>query len=334
MLIFLIPRQLPAFMLAIYWAAVIYSFYCGLIGVLVRNELGGIIAVLFLANIDVGYLEIPGYSTVLDEWFAVLLPGFFPTQLAIDAAFTSRLEKPWPSLWSIPHAGVVAGFMLLGYQRATHIHTFLPEQRGRGRWRIAAAIVAAVLVLAGGAYARDYYQAQPRTVEADGRISAPEARVIAPVTGRIRDLRIALGDRVAEDASVALIEDQVTQATVPLRAPVSGTVTRVDVREGENLIQGGVMAGIHRLDQLEVVLEVEETQVASVAVGQQVQLKFASLGESVTAVVTEIAQEPLPPELGVTESTKRVRKYAVKVPLPRPDERLRLGMAVRGKIIV
>lgn len=334
MLFFLMPRQLPAFVLAVFWAAVIYSFYGGLIGVLVRNELGGIIAVLFLANIDVGYLEIPGYSTVLEEWWAVLLPGYFPTQLAIDAGFTSRPEKLAQSFWSVPHALVVAGFMMLAYQRATHVHEFLPERRGGRAWRIGLA----ALVLAGSAggfwYGRSYFEAQPRTVQADGRVAAPAVRLISPVTGRVRDLRVAQGDRVESDAILALMEDQVSQATVTLRAPGPGTVTTLDVREGEIVVAGAVMAQIHRLDRLEVVLEVEETSVAQVVVGQRVELKFAALGESIEAVVTEIAQEPLPPDPGVTESAKRVRKYGVKVPLPRPDERLRLGMAVKGRVFL
>lgn len=332
MLLFIVPRQFAAYMLAVYWAAMIYSFYGALAGVLIRNELGGVIAVLFLANIDVGYLELPGFSSVLDQWWIVLLPGYFPVQLAIDAAFTSRAELLLSSFWSVPHGLVIAGLMLGAYERATEVHPFMPERPGRSVLRTIMAAVAVIVVGGGGVYAYTAYRDRPSVVEADGRITAPSAQVVSLWNGRVRELRVAEGDDVTQDQIIGWIEDEVTRVTSPARAPMTGRVTRLPVRTGENVVQGYAIATVHELDQLEATLEVEETAIATVAVGQRADLTFASLGETLHGTVREIAQEPLPPEPGVSERTRRIRKYAVKVALPQPDGRLRLGMGVKGKI--
>ena len=291
-------------------------------------------AILFFVNIDIGYLQVPGYSTILDEWWAPLLPGYFPAQLAIDAAFTARLEWLAASFWSVPHAIVIAGVMLAGYQRATNVHTFLPEQGQRRPVRRLIIALVGVLAVVGGAVGYVQYQTQPATIETSGRVRAPEARVVSVVSGRIREMLVEEGQDVVANQIVAWAEDHLTGSTAPLRAPMDGTVTSVTSKAGENVIQGSVVALIHRLDQMEVRLEVEETAVTEVRVGQRVELKFASLGESVVSTVGEIGHQPLPPEPGATENERRVRKYAVTVPLPRVNERLRLGMAVSATVFL
>jgi biotin carboxyl carrier protein len=332
MLFFTLPRQLPAYALALFWAALIYSMYGMLTGVLVRHEWGGILIMLFLPSIDAGYLQVPGFSNILDEWWARLLPAYFPAQLAVDAAFTAHLEQLGPSFWSFGQSLVVAGLMLLAYQRATHVHPFLPEKPAHTAIRRVVIATAAVVVGVGGGLGYVYYRAQPPVVEADGRLHAPDARIVSPSTGRIRSLTIREGDDVVEDQMVGWVEDLTLAETVPVRAPLSGRITRRPVREGENVVYGDVLAHVHQLDRLEAVLEVEETDIAHVRVGQRVELRFGSLAETREGYVSEIAYEPMPPEQGVSERVRRVRKYAVKAALFEPDPRLRIDMAVRGRI--
>ncbi len=332
MLFFTTPRQLPAYVLALFWAALIYSGYGMLTGVLVRHEWGGILIMLFLPSIDAGYLQVPGFSNVLDEWWARLLPAYFPAQLAVDAAFTSQLEQLGPSFWSLVHSLIITGLVLVGYQRATHVHPFLPEQPSHPVRRLV--VVAVTLLLVGTSVTLGYlyHQSRPAVVEADGRIHAPDARIVSPSTGRIRSFAVREGDDVVQDQIVAWVEDLTLDLTVPVRAPINGHITRRPVREGENVVQGDVLANIHQMDGLEAVLEVEETDVAHVLVGQRVALRFGSLAETIEGYVTEIAHEPMPPEQGVSERVRRVRKFAVKVAMPEPDPRLRIDMAVHGRI--
>jgi biotin carboxyl carrier protein len=316
----------------LFWAALIYSVYGMLTGVLVRHEWGGILIMLFLPSIDAGYLQVPGFSNVLDEWWARLLPAYFPAQLAVDAAFTSQPEQLGPSFWALAHSLVIAGLVLVGYQRATHVHPFLPEKSSHS-WRRRVLVAATLFLLAASAaLGYLYYQAQPAVIEADGRIHAPDARIVSPATGRIRTLAFREGDDVVQDQIVAWVEDQMLHQTIPVYAPISGHITSRPVREGENVVEGEVLANLHQMERLEAVLEVEETDVGHVLVGQRVELRFSSLAETVEGDVTEIAHEPMPPEQGVSERVRRVRKYAVKVAIPEPDWRLRIDMAVHGRI--
>jgi hypothetical protein len=85
---------------------------------------------------------------------------------------------------------------------------------------------------------------------------------------------------------------------------------------------------------MEAVLEVDETQIDDVAIGQFVELTFPALGIVVPSRVAEIASVPLPPDPGVSERTRKIRKYAVKCRLDDPDPRLRIGVAVMGRIFV
>ena len=326
------PQQLIPFYIAIFFAAVLYSFYGALFALFIRNEMGGILAITFLANIDVGYLQLPGYSTVLEEWWIKLLPGYFPVQLAIDAAFTDTAELFLTSLWAIPHGLMIAGFMLGAYQQATEIRPFMPEESGRRFGKLLLFVIGAGLLTAAGVFGYLYASAQPPVVQTDGRVDAPSAQVIPLVSGRIRELRVQEGQPVAEGAIVAWLEDEISQRTLPVRAPITGQVTSLPVRQGENIVQGSPLATIHDLARLEVRLEVAETDIARIAEGQRVELNFASLDAKVITTVREIGTEPLPAEPGTTETTKRIRKYAVKVYLPNPDPRLRLDMAVQGKI--
>lgn len=334
-LIFAFPRQLPEYLLAVFFAAMIYSFYGGLIGMLVRSEMGGIIGISFLANIDIGYLQLPGFSTVLEEWWIKLLPGHFPVQLAIDAAFTARPELLLPSLWSLPHGLIIAGLMLGAYQRATAVRPFLPEERGRQLPRLIGGLAVLGILAFVGLMTYEYYAGKPPAVAAEGRITAPVARILAPTSGQIRNLQLAEGDTVKAGSMVGWIEEYNSSIMRPVNmAALAGTITSLPVREGENVVQGAVLATVHDLKGMEVTLNIEETDVAKVKVGYQVELRFAALNETIVSDIASIGHEPLPPEAGVTEAAKRVRKYPVKVPLPRLDERLRLDMAVSATIFL
>ncbi|GEM_PF-2399524 len=332
MLFFFTPKQFGAYVLAMYQGAMVYGFYGALIATVVKSELGGLIAIVFFANIDLGSLELPGYSNVFGEWWTQFLPGYFPVQLAIDAAFTSRPDLLVPSLWTGPHSLAVVALMLGTYSRATHVHPFLPEHKRHLPW---ASILLTLLLALGAAGGWRYYQewlARPPAVDVEGRVDAPKAQVVALVSGRLRSLEVAEGDDVEEDQIVAWVEDSFTAASLAIRAPVRGRVTTMSVRRGENVVQGAVLAEIHRLNQLEAVLEVDETHIDEVAIGQTVDLILPSLGIHVQTRVAEIASIPLPPDASVSERTRRIRKYAVKCPIEGQEGKLRLGVAVKGRI--
>jgi hypothetical protein len=328
---FFTPIQVLPYALSLFWAAMVYGLYGGLFATLIRNELGGLLAVVFFANFDVGYFQLPGYSNFIDEWWLQILPGYFPVQLAIDAGFTAIPDLLLPSFWTIPHSVIVVGAMLGTYSRVTQVRPFLSEERRRfPLW-----VIGMALLVAGGliaALAFIYLGAQPATVGAEGRVDATSARVVAATTGRVSLLTVTERGNVERGAPVAWITDARDGSLVQLTAPLTGRVTRVNVRQDENVVIGDVVAEIYQLDTLEAALEVDENSIEQVVVGQAAELTFGSLGIKTTTTVTSIDLIPLPPDPAVSERTRKIRKYVVKCSLDNPDPRLLVGMAIKARI--
>jgi hypothetical protein len=74
-----------------------------LLGALSRHEIEGLLVIVLLANIDVGWLQNPAYYAESQRrWIIESLPGFFPTQLALLSVFEPRGlagAAGWCSLW-------------------------------------------------------------------------------------------------------------------------------------------------------------------------------------------------------------------------------------------
>ncbi|NNK88744.1 MAG: hypothetical protein HKO90_10710 [Flavobacteriaceae bacterium] len=67
----------------------VYGCYGLLIGSLVKRELEGILLVLLLVNIDVGWLQNPVfYAQSANQEFIKFLPGYYPSQSTVIHAFT------------------------------------------------------------------------------------------------------------------------------------------------------------------------------------------------------------------------------------------------------
>ncbi len=69
--------------------SLIYGSFGLLVGTLLKGELEGILAVVLLANIDVGWLQNPiFYAAAKNELIIKCLPAFFPSQYTMAAAFS------------------------------------------------------------------------------------------------------------------------------------------------------------------------------------------------------------------------------------------------------
>jgi len=122
LLFFMDPKDFPGVIAGFILCGFVYGNYGILIGSLIRNELEGILFIVLLANIDVGWLQNPIYyygaqTKEIIEW----LPAFYPSQTSVIHAFTD--------LGTIPMMvrGFIYGmiFLLLGFLffwiRAKHI---------------------------------------------------------------------------------------------------------------------------------------------------------------------------------------------------------------------
>ncbi|MFH1176102.1 MAG: hypothetical protein V1750_01750 [Acidobacteriota bacterium] len=85
------PRSLLGTFLGFAAIGYVYASFGVLVGALVRRELEGILLVVLLVNIDVGWLQNPlFYAEAQNQAIIRWLPAFHPTQLTMIAAFTDH----------------------------------------------------------------------------------------------------------------------------------------------------------------------------------------------------------------------------------------------------
>lgn len=120
------------------------------------------------------------------------------------------------------------------------------------------------------------------------------------------------------DADVAFAQSRlrVTQ----LRSPIAGTVTAVNVSEGELAAVGTPVAVVEALNELEIVADVPETDIANLAAEQKAHVTFDAV-KALTGIEATVAR--IDPSAALIEG---VPTYRVTLALAETDERLRPGM--------
>ena len=93
----------------------VYGCYGLLIGSLIKGELEGILMIVLLVNIDVGWLQNPFFYDAAQNQFLIrYLPAYYPSQTSIISAFTDH-SLGTPLLYSILYGGVFLLLSLVTY---------------------------------------------------------------------------------------------------------------------------------------------------------------------------------------------------------------------------
>ena len=102
-----------------------------------------------------------------------------------------------------------------------------------------------------------------------------------------------------EEASLQSARYDLTKVTIT--APITGVVTRRNIEEGETVVigtmnnQGTVLATVADLSVIEAEVEVDETDIPSVELGQTAEVTIDALPDRrFVGVVTEIGNSPIP----------------------------------------
>lgn len=140
--------------LALGAGALVYGCIGLALGALVRHELQGILVLVLLANIDIGWLQNPAYyAKSAGRWLIESLPGFWPTQAAVVLALT---DADFGAV-AAPLAALVTGAVATAFL-ALRLRLRPAAPGGEIGRRLVAALVAYALWLAGfeavGWYAR------------------------------------------------------------------------------------------------------------------------------------------------------------------------------------
>jgi len=144
----------------------------------------------------------------------------------------------------------------------------------------------------------------------------------------------ALAQVGSAEASLEQALEDLSRTTI--RSPMAGTVTALAVEEGEMVLgtqmtMGTQLMAISDLSRMEVQVDVDETDVVAVAVGQLAEVEVDALPDTLlTGRVTEIANAGTTIGAG---TQMEVTNFAVTVELLAIDPRLRRGMSAAVDIV-
>lgn len=145
----------------------------------------------------------------------------------------------------------------------------------------------------------------------------------------------ALESRI-QQGRAALTGARDTLSKTTIRAPMDGLVTRMPVEEGEVAVigtmnnPGTVLMTISDMSEVEAVMEVDETDVPAVKVGQKAVVTIdAYPNQTFPGVVTEVGSSPVTKSgAGGTEAVN----FEVKIQLNQPPANVRPGFSVSAEI--
>ncbi|MHB8079209.1 MAG: efflux RND transporter periplasmic adaptor subunit [Candidatus Krumholzibacteriia bacterium] len=203
------------------------------------------------------------------------------------------------------------------------------------------------------------YEAAVRTSQADLRLSEAQADKATLDLERARAL-FAQGLDTQEQLTTAETAERVQRATVEasrsrlrqqeagldqarhnlsrctITAPMAGLVTRLNVKEGESAIMGTinnpgtVLAVISDLGLLEARVQVDETEVVKVAVGQPAKIEIDAFPDtSFVGHVTEIGNSPILTGAGTGQQAV---DFEVKIALDNRVPDVRPGLTAKAEI--
>jgi HlyD family secretion protein len=139
-------------------------------------------------------------------------------------------------------------------------------------------------------------------------------------------------------ANVAAARDTLSKTT--MRAPMSGIVTALPVHEGEVAVIGTMnnpgtkLLTIADMSLVEAVMEVDETDVPTVKVGQRATVTIdAYPNKTFTGLVTEVGSSPIPLTAGGGGGSTSAVNFEVKIQLENPPPGVRPGFSASAEIV-
>jgi HlyD family secretion protein len=147
---------------------------------------------------------------------------------------------------------------------------------------------------------------------------------------------LADGRRI-EQARANLLANKDSLKKTTITSPIDGVVTAKPVEQGENAIvgtmnnPGTVLLTVSDMSVVEGEMEIDETDIPHVKVGQTARLTFdAYPDKKFDGVVTEIGGSPITKSALGTDSS--AVNFKVKVEVKNPPSNIRPGFSVSGKI--
>lgn len=167
-------------------------------------------------------------------------------------------------------------------------------------------------------------------------LASEEQLIGARTTARVEAARVEAARHALEQTRANLQKARHDLAKVTIAAPMTGLITRLNVEEGENAIMGTlnnpgtVLLTIADMGTLEAVVEVDETEVVQIALGQPATVEIDAFPDrEFTGTVTEIGNSPLRAGGG-----QQAVDFEVKVTLDQAPPAIRPGLTAKARITV
>jgi HlyD family secretion protein len=147
--------------------------------------------------------------------------------------------------------------------------------------------------------------------------------------------RYASAMNQVEQAKAALKQARTDLAKTTIYSPMTGTVSALNKEQGEialgSQFQKDVILVVADLNEMEAEVNVDESDVTSIAVGQTAEIEVdAMLGQRLTGVVSEISSSANTAGAGTTEQKT---EFTVKIGILHPPKSLRPGMTASADIV-
>jgi HlyD family secretion protein len=134
------------------------------------------------------------------------------------------------------------------------------------------------------------------------------------------------------DASLARARDDLSKTTI--RAPIDGTVTKLNAEKGEITLTGTmnnpgtVIMIVSDMAEILATVDVDETRVTQVKLGQTARVVVDAIGEAkpYTGKVVEIAGS------AIQRAGQQTQVFEVKIALDTVDAKLRPGMTAKARV--
>ncbi len=148
-------------------------------------------------------------------------------------------------------------------------------------------------------------------------------------------------EHAVEQAEAALREAEDGLAKTVIRSPMAGRITRLDVEEGETVIQGGfldpLLMTISDLSVMEAVIEVDETDVPSISEGDSAMVEIDAFpGRRFPGRVTKVGTSSIIPrgqQDASGTSSQRAIDFEVRITLATPPEGIRPDLSTTADIV-
>jgi HlyD family secretion protein len=139
-------------------------------------------------------------------------------------------------------------------------------------------------------------------------------------------------------ASVREARDNLAKTVI--EAPMSGRVTRLNVERGETAVvgtmnnPGSLLLTIADLSVMEAVVEVDETDVPEISIGDSTVVTIdAFRGQEFVGRVTKIGNSSIRPRNQLQSSSEQAIDFEVRITLDNPGEELRTDLSATADVI-